>query len=73
MKFRIQKGGIQKGGTNELIYKTEIELQMSKTNLWLSGGKRVEGINREMWIDIYAVLYIKQITILFKGLYVKTA
>ena len=27
-------------GTNELIYKTEIELQMRKTNLWLPEGKR---------------------------------
>ena len=26
-------------GTNELIYKTETELQMQKTNLWLPGGK----------------------------------
>ena len=26
--------------TNEFIYKTEIELQMSKTNLWLPAGKR---------------------------------
>ena len=25
-------------GTNELIYKTEIESQMQKTNLWLPGG-----------------------------------
>ena len=30
-----------KKGTNELIYKTEIELQMEKTNLWFPGGKRV--------------------------------
>ena len=32
-----------KKGTNELIYKTEIESQMQKTNLWLSGGQRGEG------------------------------
>ena len=30
----------QKKGTNELIYKTEIELQMLKINLQLPGGKR---------------------------------
>ena len=29
----------KKNGTNELIYKTEIESQMLKTNLWLPGGK----------------------------------
>ena len=28
--------------TNELIYKTEIELQMQKTNIWLPRGKRGE-------------------------------
>ena len=28
-----------KKGTNEPIYKTEIESLMLKTNLWLSGGK----------------------------------
>ena len=54
--------GIQKKGTNELIYKTEIELQMQKTNLWLS-GVRGGGINWEIGIDIYTLLYIiKQIT-----------
>ena len=34
--------GILKSGTNELIYKTEIELKMQKTILWLP-GRRVEG------------------------------
>ena len=29
----------KKKGKNELIYKTEIELQMQKTHLWLPGGK----------------------------------
>ena len=33
--------GIQKkNGTNKLIYKTEIESQMQKSNLWLSVGGR---------------------------------
>ena len=31
--------GILKNGTKELIYKTEVELQMQKKNLWLPGGK----------------------------------
>ena len=30
---------LKKQGTNELNYKTEIELHMQKTNLWLPGGK----------------------------------
>ena len=28
-----------KVGTNELIYKTEVESQVWKTNLWLPGAK----------------------------------
>ena len=46
-------------GTNELIYKTEIELQMKKTNLRLPKGKEGGGINWEIGIDIYTLLYIK--------------
>ena len=36
--------GILKNGTNEFIYKTEIESQMQKTNLWLP---RVKGSGEE--------------------------
>ena len=32
----------KKNGTNEPIYKTEIEAQMQKTNLWLLGVKMGE-------------------------------
>ena len=32
-----------KYGTNELICKTDIELQMQKTNLWLPGGRESRG------------------------------
>ena len=53
---------LKKNDTNELIYKTEIESQMQKTNLWLPGGKHGGGINWEIGIDIYTLLYIKQIT-----------
>ena len=51
---------ILKNGTNELIYKTEIESQMQKTKLWLPREKRE--INWEIDIDIYTLLYIKSIT-----------
>ena len=51
-----------KKGTNEPIYKTEIESQMQKTNLWLPRGKVGRRINWEIVIDIYTLLYIKQIT-----------
>ena len=30
---------LKKNDTNELIYKTEIDSQTQKTNLWLSKGK----------------------------------
>ena len=48
----------KKTDTNELIYKTEVESQMLKTNLWLPEGKG-GGINWEIGIDIYTLLYIK--------------
>ena len=35
--------GILKSGTNETIYKTEIESKRQKTNLCLPRGKRREG------------------------------
>ena len=56
--------GIYFNGTNKFIYKTEIESQMQKTNLWLSGGKAWVwgGINWEFEIDTYTLLYIKWIT-----------
>ena len=31
---------LKKEGIDELIYKTKIELQMEKTNLWLPGDKQ---------------------------------
>ena len=31
--------GIYKKGTNERIYKTEVEARMQETNLWLPGAK----------------------------------
>ena len=51
--------GIKKN-TNEPIYKTEMESQMQKTNLWLPGGKwgRREK-NWEIGIDMYPLLNIK--------------
>ena len=57
MKFRIQKRGIQKGGTNELIYKTEIESQMYKIILWLPAGKGGEGETKRLGLT-YTQYYI---------------
>ena len=49
-----------KNDTSELIYKTEIDSQTEKTNLWLPKGKKGEGINWEFGIDRYTLLYIKK-------------
>ena len=52
-----------KNGTNEPIYKTEIESQKQKTKLMITkGAKGGGGINWEIGIDIQTLLYIKQIT-----------
>ena len=55
-----------KSDTNEFIYKTETDLQISKTNLWLPKGKlgwRVgggeAGINQKLGINIHTLLYIR--------------
>ena len=45
-----------KKGTNELIYETEIESQMQKTNLWLPEGKG-RRINWEIEVDVYTMIY----------------
>ena len=49
--------------TNKFIYKAEINSEAQKTNLWLpkkNWGWRRE-INQESEINIYILLYIKQI------------
>ena len=54
---------LKKKVTNELIYKTETDSQTSRTNLWLPGGGRWRGgIDWEFGIDMYTLLYLKQIT-----------
>ena len=50
-----------KKGTNELIYKTEIESQPERTSLWLPGARREE-INWEVKINTYILSYTKQVT-----------
>ena len=44
---------------DEFVYKTEVESQIQKTNLWLPGYKEWGGINWEIGTDIYTLLYIK--------------
>ena len=50
--------GSLKKYTNELIYKTDIDSQTQRMNLWLLG----EGIVREFGTDMYILLYLKWIT-----------
>ena len=47
---------------DEFVYKTEVDSQIQKTNLWLPGYEEWGGKNWEIGIDIYTLLYIKQIT-----------
>ena len=51
--------GILKNDTDELIYKTEIDSQTLKTNLWLPKAKGRGGINEKFGINRYTLLYIK--------------
>ena len=48
-----------KSDKNELIYKTEIDSQTWKTNLWLPRGKGRGGggINWEFGINIHTTIY----------------
>ena len=48
----------KKKTTNELTYKTEIEFQRLKINLWLLEDKG-GGINWKVGMDMYTLLYIK--------------
>ena len=41
---------------DELTYKTEIDPQTQKTNLWLPN--QMGEINQKFWINIYTILYI---------------
>ena len=52
--------GILKNGTYEHIYETERVTDIKKKLIVM--GVRGEGINWETGIDIYTLLYIKQIT-----------
>ena len=54
-------GILKKNGTDEPIFKIEIESLMQKTNLWLPREKK-GGINWESGADIYAALHIKEVT-----------
>ena len=49
----------KKNDTNELIYRTEIESDVENKLTVTKGEKKGGGINWEMGIDIYTLLYIK--------------
>ena len=61
--------GIQKNGVDEQVFKAEIETQMQRTNVWTPRGESQGwvvggggGMNWEIEIDIYTLLYIKYMT-----------
>ena len=46
-----------KKDTNELIDKTETDIQILKTNLWVIKGEMLEGgINQELGMNMYSLL-----------------
>ena len=48
-----------KKDTNELIDKTETDIQILKTNLWVIKGEMLEGgINQELGMNMYSLLYM---------------
>ena len=52
---------IWKNDTNDLVYETETDYKLWKQTYGYQRGK-VEGrINEEFWINIYTVLYVKQV------------
>ena len=51
-----------KNDINELIYKTEVDLEISKTNLWLANSKGGGGKNYELGVNTDSPLHRKQIT-----------
>ena len=59
--------GTQKNGTDEPVFRAEIETQMQRTNVWTPRGESGRGgggglMNWEIGIDIYTLLFTKQIT-----------
>ena len=52
--------GIYYNGTDEPIYRSGIEMQMQRTDLWTRGVYRGDGMNWEIGIDDYALLCVKQ-------------
>ena len=52
---------LKEGDSSKLIYKTEVEAQMWKTNLCLPGDSR--GVNWEIGTDVYTLQCIRQITV----------
>ena len=51
-----------KNDTKELIHKTETDSKTSKPNLWLQRGNAWRGINWEVWIYMYTILYMEYIS-----------
>ena len=54
---------LKEGIQMNLVYRTEIDPQTQKRDMWLPKGKQEVGINQqELGINKYMLLYIKQMT-----------
>ena len=53
--------GIQKNGSDELLCKVEIETDV-ESKCMETKGERGSGMNLDIEIDIYILMYVKQIT-----------
>ena len=60
--YHLHAESRKKNCTNELIYKTDIELQMVENKLIVTKGENGGVINWDIRIHIDILLYIKQIT-----------
>jgi len=59
MSYHMNMWNLKNSGTNELIYKTDVQ-NIRRKQTWLPGQKvGGEGINWETDIDVYTLLYIK--------------
>ena len=54
--------GIQKNGTDDPVCKAEIDTDVENKHMDTKGGKRGQGMNSEIGIDIYTLICIKYIT-----------
>ena len=53
---------IWQNGTDEPIYKAEIEMEMQRTKIWMPRQEQGDGMDWEVGTDMYKLLCMKQVT-----------